>query len=107
MVTQSQPSSVHLHRDFPLRHLHGPNVYRVRCVIGVLKRLQIRFIADPALAFTKGLDLAFDGAAIFGGDRGKRYALVIENGKVKKALVEPDNIGLNGEHYNRYEFVES
>jgi len=51
--------------------------------------------------------LAFDGAAIFGGDRGKRYALVVENGKVKKALVEPDNIGLNGEHCNRFKFVES
>ena len=57
---------------------------------------QIRFIADPALAFTKALDLSFDGAAIFGGDRSKRYALVIENGKVKKAHIEPDNIGVNG-----------
>ncbi|PSN64436.1 AhpC/TSA family protein [Corynespora cassiicola Philippines] len=55
----------------------------------------IRFLADPSLSFTKALDLAFDGAAIFGGDRSKRYALVIEDGAVKEAHVEPDNTGLN------------
>ena len=48
------------------------------------------------MAFTKGLDLAFDGAKIFGGDRSKRYALVTENGAVKEAHVESDNTGLNG-----------
>jgi 2-Cys peroxiredoxin 5 len=57
---------------------------------------QIRFIADPALKFTKALDLSFDGAAIFGGDRSKRYALVVEDGKVKEAYVEPDNTGVKG-----------
>lgn len=57
---------------------------------------QIRFLADPSLALTKGLDLSFDGASIFGGDRSKRYALVIEDGVVKEAHVEPDNTGLNG-----------
>lgn len=29
--------------------------------------------------------------------RGKRYALLIEDGKVKSAHVEPDNTGTNGE----------
>lgn len=48
------------------------------------------------MAFTKELDLSFDGASIFGGDRSKRYALIIENGEVKEAHVEPDNTGLNG-----------
>lgn len=57
---------------------------------------QIRFLADPTLALTKGLDLSFDAASIFGGDRSKRYALVIEDGAVKEAHVEPDNTGLNG-----------
>jgi hypothetical protein len=57
---------------------------------------QIRFLADPSLAFTKGLDLNFDAASIFGGDRSKRYALVIEDGAVKAAHVESDNTGLNG-----------
>ncbi|EUC51221.1 hypothetical protein COCMIDRAFT_26 [Bipolaris oryzae ATCC 44560] len=55
----------------------------------------IRFLGDPSLGFTKALDLSFDGASIFGGDRSKRYALVIENGTVKAAHVEPDNTGLN------------
>ncbi|KAF2436010.1 peroxiredoxin [Tothia fuscella] len=55
-----------------------------------------RFIADPELKFTKALDLSFDAAAaIFGGARSKRYALLIEDGKVKEAFVEPDNTGLN------------
>jgi len=55
----------------------------------------IRFLGDPGVQFTKALDLSFDGASIFGGDRSKRYALVIEDGKVKEAHVEPDNTGLN------------
>lgn len=41
------------------------------------------------------MDLSFDGAAIFGGDRSKRYALVIEDGAVKDAHVEADNTGLD------------
>ncbi|KAK4139392.1 thioredoxin-like protein [Dichotomopilus funicola] len=53
----------------------------------------IRFFADPTGQFTKALDLAFDGSAIFGGDRSKRYAIVVENGKVKSVAVEPDNTG--------------
>ncbi|EMD97242.1 hypothetical protein COCC4DRAFT_32541 [Bipolaris maydis ATCC 48331] len=55
----------------------------------------IRFLGDPSLNFTKALGLSFDGTSIFGGDRSKRYALVIENGTVKAAHVEPDNTGLN------------
>ncbi|OCK82004.1 Redoxin [Lepidopterella palustris CBS 459.81] len=55
----------------------------------------IRFLADPLLNFTNALDLSFDGSAVFGGPRSKRYALVIEDGKVKEAHVEPDNTGLN------------
>ncbi|KAL2268467.1 hypothetical protein VTJ83DRAFT_3313 [Remersonia thermophila] len=53
----------------------------------------VRFFADPSGEFTKALDLAFDGSAIFGGDRSKRYAIVVENGKVKEVHVEPDNTG--------------
>lgn len=58
----------------------------------------IRFIADPELKFTKALDLSFDqAAAIFGGERSRRYALLVENGKVKEAFVEADNTGLDGQ----------
>ncbi|KZL84665.1 tsa family protein, partial [Colletotrichum incanum] len=53
----------------------------------------IRFLGDPAGEFTKSLEVDFDSKAIFGNDRSKRYTLVIENGKVKEAHVEPDNIG--------------
>ncbi|KAH6847396.1 Redoxin-domain-containing protein [Chaetomium sp. MPI-CAGE-AT-0009] len=53
----------------------------------------IRFFADPTGQFTKMLDMAFDGSAIFGGDRSKRYAIVVEQGKVKSVAVEPDSTG--------------
>ena len=56
----------------------------------------IRFLADPHSELTSALDLSFDGAAIFGNARSKRYALVVENGEVTKAFVEPDNTGLDG-----------
>ncbi|KAL2024998.1 hypothetical protein VTK56DRAFT_3697 [Thermocarpiscus australiensis] len=55
--------------------------------------LGIRFLADPTGKFTKALDMAFDGSAIFGGERSKRYAIVVEQGKVKSVAVEPDNTG--------------
>jgi len=55
----------------------------------------IRFLGDPTAKFTEALDLAFDGTAIFGGPRSKRYALEVENGKVKSLHVEPDNTGLD------------
>ncbi|KAJ5297774.1 hypothetical protein PENANT_c012G00797 [Penicillium antarcticum] len=55
----------------------------------------VRFLGDPSGKFTEALDLSFDSAAIFGNDRSKRYALLVENGKVKEAFVEPDNTGVN------------
>ena len=58
---------------------------------------KIRFLGDPQAAFTNALDLAFDDTAVFGQPRSKRYALVIEDGKVKEAHVEPDNTSVNGE----------
>ncbi|EGO55102.1 hypothetical protein NEUTE1DRAFT_123625 [Neurospora tetrasperma FGSC 2508] len=53
----------------------------------------IRFLADPSGSFTKALDLTFDSKAIFGNDRSKRYAMIVEDGKVTKIAVEPDNTG--------------
>lgn len=52
-----------------------------------------RFLADPTAAFTKQLELDFDATPIFGGTRSKRYALTIEDGKVKSIHVEPDSTG--------------
>lgn len=57
---------------------------------------QIRFLGDPSGQFTEALDVGFDGSAIFGGMRSKRYALVVENGKVKSVHIEPDNTGTDG-----------
>jgi|SRR5687767_5549983 hypothetical protein len=57
---------------------------------------QIRFLGDPAAEFTKALNLEWDATGPFGGVRGKRYALKVEDGKVKEAHVEPDNAGFNG-----------
>ncbi|KAL8695359.1 MAG: hypothetical protein Q9218_000118 [Villophora microphyllina] len=56
----------------------------------------IRFLGDPDAKFTEALDLSFESAAIFGNNRSKRYTLVVEDGKVKEAHVEPDNTGVNG-----------
>jgi 2-Cys peroxiredoxin 5 len=53
----------------------------------------IRFLGDPSGAFTRALDLEFEAAPLLGTNRSKRYALVVENGKVKSINVEPDNIG--------------
>ncbi|KAI9932755.1 hypothetical protein ASPWEDRAFT_22524 [Aspergillus wentii DTO 134E9] len=55
----------------------------------------IRFLGDPTGKFSEALDVTFDSTTIFGNHRSKRYALVVENGKVKEAFVEPDNAGLN------------
>jgi peroxiredoxin 5 len=61
------------------------------------KSSNIRFLGDPSGAFTKAFDTGFDSAKIFGQDRSKRYAVTIENGKVKEVFIEPDNTGVNGE----------
>jgi hypothetical protein len=66
---------------------------------------QIRFLGDPTAQFTEALDLAFDGTAIFGGPRSKRYALELEDGKVKAMHVEPDNTGLDGNAALFHKFV--
>ncbi|KAI9676899.1 MAG: hypothetical protein M1817_006738 [Caeruleum heppii] len=54
----------------------------------------IRYLGDPSGKFTEALELSFDAAAVFGGPRSKRYALVIDDGKVKGIHVEPDNTGV-------------
>lgn len=53
----------------------------------------IRFLGDPAGKFTRALDLEFESAGMLGTNRSKRYAAVVENGKITKINVEPDNVG--------------
>ena len=38
-----------------------------------------------------------DLSAFFGNKRSKRYAIIVEDGKVKKVFAEPDNTSVNGE----------
>lgn len=63
--------------------------------------MKIRFLGDPTGKFSEALDVTFDSSAIFGNNRSKRYALLVENGKVKEAFVEPDNTGVNGMELRR------
>lgn len=59
--------------------------------------MQFRFLADPEGKFVKALDLDFDATGPFGNHRSKRFALKIQDGKVKEVHVEPDNTGVNGQ----------
>lgn len=59
----------------------------------------IRFLADPAGEFSKAWDVTFDATPILGNHRSKRYAVTLENGKVVKTAVEPDNTGLSSKSY--------
>ncbi|KAI9099947.1 Redoxin [Phlyctochytrium arcticum] len=54
---------------------------------------KVVMLADPKAEFVKALDLAFDAPAL-GGTRSKRWAMIVENGVIKKLKVEPDGTGL-------------
>ncbi|XP_048883420.1 peroxiredoxin-5, mitochondrial [Brienomyrus brachyistius] len=58
---------------------------------------KVRMLADPTGAFTKAVDLLLADDHLFevlGNQRSKRYAMVVEDGVVKKINVEPDGTGL-------------
>lgn len=55
---------------------------------------KVRMLADPAAEFVKKLGLDVD-AAVLGGTRSKRFALVAEDGVVTHLQVEPDGFGLS------------
>ncbi|XP_054612036.1 peroxiredoxin-5, mitochondrial [Dunckerocampus dactyliophorus] len=58
---------------------------------------KIRMLADPTGAFTKAVDLLLDSdqiVQVLGNKRSKRYAMVVDDGVVKKINVEPDGTGL-------------
>lgn len=55
----------------------------------------VRFLADASGDFTKAWDVEFDAAPFFGNHRSKRYAAIVENGKVVKEFVEPDSTGIS------------
>ncbi len=55
---------------------------------------KVRMLADTNLSLTKALDLEQDLSGPLGSVRSKRYSLVVEDGKVTQANVEPDGTGL-------------
>ena len=55
---------------------------------------KVRMLADPAGDFATAMGLDVD-AAVLGGKRSKRFALVVEDGKVTHLQVEPDGFGLS------------
>ncbi|XP_023650929.1 peroxiredoxin-5, mitochondrial [Paramormyrops kingsleyae] len=58
---------------------------------------KVRMLADPTGTFTKAVDLLLADDHLFevlGNQRSKRYAMVVEDGIVKKINVEPDGTGL-------------
>uniref|UniRef100_A0A9J8BNJ3 Peroxiredoxin-5 n=1 Tax=Cyprinus carpio carpio TaxID=630221 RepID=A0A9J8BNJ3_CYPCA len=58
---------------------------------------KVRMLADPTGAFTKAVDLFLNNDHLFqvlGNLRSQRYAMLIEDGVVKKLSVEPDGTGL-------------
>ncbi|ODQ63128.1 Redoxin [Nadsonia fulvescens var. elongata DSM 6958] len=58
-------------------------------------KVPVRFIADHAGDFATKWDVLFDASKFFGNKRSKRYAAVVENGKVQNAWIEPDSTGLD------------
>ena len=55
---------------------------------------KVRMLADPQGEFVKALGLDVD-AAVLGGTRSKRFALIVEDGTVTHLQVEPDGFGLS------------
>ncbi|XP_015226805.1 PREDICTED: peroxiredoxin-5, mitochondrial [Cyprinodon variegatus] len=58
---------------------------------------KVRMLADPTGAFAKAVDLLLDSdkiVQVLGNQRSKRYAMLVEDGVVKKINVEPDGTGL-------------
>jgi glutaredoxin/glutathione-dependent peroxiredoxin len=59
---------------------------------------KIEFLADGNGEFAKGLDMTFDGSGNGLGTRSKRYAMLVEDGVVKKLNVEeaPGKVEVSG-----------
>ncbi|XP_058876357.1 peroxiredoxin-5, mitochondrial [Acipenser ruthenus] len=58
---------------------------------------KVRMLADPTGAFTQAVDLVLDNdhlLEVLGNKRSQRYAMLIQDGVVKKLNVEPDGHGL-------------
>ncbi len=56
---------------------------------------KVRMLADPQAAFVKAMGLHIQTGPILGGTRSKRFAMVVEDGKVTHLQLEPDGFGLS------------
>ncbi|MEO0604422.1 MAG: peroxiredoxin [Myxococcota bacterium] len=56
---------------------------------------KVRMLADPAAEFVKKMGLEVDASGPLGGIRSKRFAMVLQDGKVTHLEVEPDGFGLS------------
>jgi len=56
---------------------------------------KVRMLADTNGTFVKAIDLEHDLAAALGSKRSKRFAMLVDDGKVKALDVEPDGTGLS------------
>ncbi|EPX70430.1 thioredoxin peroxidase [Schizosaccharomyces octosporus yFS286] len=56
---------------------------------------KVHFLADWNGQFTKGFDATFDASGLLGPLRSKRYAAIVEDGKVTKAFVENEVTDVN------------
>lgn len=55
----------------------------------------VKFLADPKGDFVGALDAKFDASKFFGNERSKRFALLVDDGVVKQAFVEPGNTSID------------
>jgi len=57
------------------------------------KAQNIRFIGDPAAAFTQAMGMAVDHRNASLGTRSWRYSMLVDNGKIEVMFIEPDVAG--------------
>lgn len=62
----------------------------------------IKFLADHDGSWTKEAETGFDASKILGSVRSKRFAAIIDNGKVSKVFIEPDNTGITISSAEKY-----
>jgi 2-Cys peroxiredoxin 5 len=55
----------------------------------------VTLLADSKGELAKAMDLDFDATGALGNHRFKRFAAIIDDGKISKLFVEPDTTGLN------------
>lgn len=55
---------------------------------------KVTLLGDATGALVEALDIGFDATSILGNKRAKRSAIAVEDGKVTKVAVEPDNTGI-------------